>query len=138
MATSIESQGVTLAISYGASPTSFVTIANVVDFSGPGGQASVIDITNLSSTFREKRMGIPDEGQVTFNVNLDPDANSHTLIRNVRAARVACEFRLTLTDASPTTLTFDGYVLGFVISGAVDDVVKAAITIEIDGPADWA
>jgi acetylornithine deacetylase/succinyl-diaminopimelate desuccinylase-like protein len=138
MPTSIESQGVTLAISVGASPSSFVTIANVIDFSGPGGQASVIDITSLASTAREKRMGLPDEGQLTLNLNLDPDANSHQLIRDARKNRTQCEFRVTLTDSTPTTLTFLGYVLGFVVSGAVDDVVKAAITIEIDGAVAWA
>lgn len=138
MATSIESQGVTLAISYGESPTSFSTIANVIDFSGPGGQASVIDITNLASTAREKRMGLPDEGQVTFNVNLDPDASTHQLLRDARKNRVKSEFRITLTDSTPTTMTFFGYVLGFVVSGGVDDVVKSAITVEIDGPVAWA
>jgi acetylornithine deacetylase/succinyl-diaminopimelate desuccinylase-like protein len=138
MPTSIEAQGVTLEISFGESPTSFSTIVNVTDFSGPGGQASVIDITNLASTAREKRMGLPDEGQLTFNVNLDPDAATHTTIRDARAQREKCEFRITLTDSTPTTLTFFGYVLGFVVSGAVDDVVKAAITVEIDGAVAWA
>lgn len=138
MPTSIESQGVTVAISYGESPTSFQTIANVIDFSGPGGQASVIDVTNLASTAREKRMGLPDEGQLTLNLNLDPDAATHQLLRNARAARQRCEFRITLTDSTPTTATFLGYVLGYVVSGGVDDVVKTAITIEIDGPVTWA
>jgi acetylornithine deacetylase/succinyl-diaminopimelate desuccinylase-like protein len=138
MATSIEAQGVTLSISVGASPTAFQTIANVIDFSGPGGQASVIDITNLASTAREKRMGLPDEGQLTFNVNLDPDAASHQALRDARKNRTQCEFRVTLTDTTNTTLTFLGYVLGFVVSGAVDDVVKAAITVEIDGAVTWA
>lgn len=138
MTTTIESQGVTLAISVGESPTSFSTIANVTDFSGPGGQASVIDITNLASTAREKRMGLPDEGQLTFNVLLDPDAATHQSLRDARKNRTKCEFRVTLTDGTPTTLTFFGYVLGFTVGGAVDDVVKAAITIEIDGTVTWA
>jgi hypothetical protein len=73
-----------------------------------------------------------------MNLNLDPDAATHTLLRNARSTRTKCEFRLTLTDATPMTLNFEGYVLGFVISGAVDDVIKAAITIEIDGPVVWA
>lgn len=138
MATTIESQGVTVAISYGTSPTVFSTIANVIDFSGPGGQASVIDITNLASTAREKRMGLPDEGQLTLNLNLDPDDATHILLRDARKNRQKCEFKITLTDSTPTTLSFAGYVLGFVVSGGVDDVVKTAITIEIDGPVTWA
>lgn len=136
-ANTIEAQGVTLAISFGSSPTSFSTIANVKDFNGPGGQASVIDITNLASTAREKRMGLPDEGQLTMSLDLDPDAATHILLRNARTSRTRCEFRITLTDTTPTTLTFFGYVLGFAVQGSVDDVVKATVTIEIDGPVVW-
>jgi hypothetical protein len=138
MPTSISAQGVVLAMSYGESPTSFSTIANVVDFSGPGGSAAVIDITSLQSVAKEKIMGLPDEGQLTFNINLDPDSATHTLLRNARTARQECEFRITLTDSTPTNLYFSGYVLNFSVSGAVDDVVKAAITVEIDGAVTWA
>jgi hypothetical protein len=134
---SIETQGTKLAYSPEGSPSSFTNIGNVIDFSGPGGQASVIDVSNLDSTFREKRMGLPDEGQFTFNVNLDPDNATHTALKQARRDRDRLEFRLTLTDATPTTITFYGYVLGFVLSGGVDAVVKAAITIEIDGEAWW-
>jgi hypothetical protein len=134
----LESQGATLAISVGTSPTSFTTIANVIDVSGPGGSASVIDITNLASVAREKRMGLPDEGQVTFNVQLDPDNATHQAVRDARKNRTECQFRLTLTDSTPTTLTFNGFVLNFSVSLAVDDVVKAAITIEVNGAVAWA
>jgi hypothetical protein len=134
----LESQGATLAISVGTSPTSFTTIANVIDISGPGGSASVIDITNLASVAREKRMGLPDEGQVTFNVQLDPDNATHQAVRDARKNRTECQFRVTLTDSTPTTLTFNGFVLNFSVSLAVDDVVKASITIEVNGAVAWA
>ena len=134
----IESQGVTLAISYGTSPTSFQTIGNIIDITGPGGAASVIDITNLASTAREKRMGLPDEGQVTFNVQLDPDNATHQLLRDARKNRQESQFRITLTDTTPTTLSFNGFVLNFSIAIAVDDVVKAAITVEVNGAVVWA
>jgi hypothetical protein len=134
----LESQGATLAISVGTSPTSFTTIANVIDISGPGGSASVIDITNLASVAREKRMGLPDEGQVTFNVQLDPDNATHQAVRDARKNRTECQFRITLTDSTPTTLIFNGFVLNFSVSLAVDDVVKASITIEVNGAVAWA
>lgn len=137
MPSGIESQGVKLAVSTG-SPTSFSNIGNITDFSGPGGQAAVIDISNMDSTFREKLMGLPDEGQLTFNVNLDPDNSTHQALRANRAARTRTEFRITLTDATPTVGLFFAYVLGFVHSGGVDRAVKAAITLEIDGPIAWA
>lgn len=137
MAKAIESQGITLQVSEG-SPTSFQTIANVTGFSGPGGSASVIDITNLLSTAKEKLMGLPDEGQFTMDLNFDPDGASHIRMRDARAARQKMSFKINFTDATPSSVTFDGYVLGFAISGAVDQQVKAALTIEIDGPAVWA
>lgn len=133
MPNSIESQGVVIAYSSGGSPTSFSNIGNVVGFSGPGGSASVIDVTNLDSTAREKRMGLPDEGQFTVDLNLDPDNASHIALRAARRNRTRTEFRITYTDTTPSTDTFFGYVLGFAITGRVDEAVKASMTVEIDG-----
>jgi hypothetical protein len=45
--TAITAQGIAIA-RFGT--TTFETIPNVVSFQGPGGQASVIDVTNLAST----------------------------------------------------------------------------------------
>ncbi len=45
-------------------------VGDVTDFSGPGGQASVIDITNLNSTAKEKLVGLRDEGQVSLSLNM--------------------------------------------------------------------
>lgn len=133
MAKAIESQGVVLKISQDGSPSTFNTIPNITDFSGPGGQASVIDVSNLSSTRREKLMGLADEGQLSFNINYDPDDTAHGLLRTHRNNRTRVEFQMTLTDATAKVFTFWGYVLGFVVSGAVDQAIKAAVTIEIDG-----
>lgn len=134
----IESQGVKLYIGQETSPTSFLAIGNVTDISGPGGQASVIDVSNLDSVAREKLMGLPDEGQVSFNVNLDPDDARHIQLRNARSGRTRCEFKIQLTDSTPSIGVFFAYVLSFQISVAVDQPVKAAITLEIDGAVAWS
>lgn len=138
MPTSIESQGTKIAYSLGGSPSEFSDIGNIQSFSGPGGSASVIDVSNLDSTFREKRMGLPDEGQFTLELNLDPDNTSHLALKNARRDRTRLEFRINLTDSTPTKIGFFGYVLNFQLSGGVDQVDKAAITIEIDGATFWA
>ena len=133
MPSAIESQGILLKCTVGSPTGTLTTIANVTGFSGPGGSASVIDITNLSSTAKEKLMGLPDEGQLTIDINYDPDNASHIALRNARKTRTRTEFTITLTDATATVLTFWGYVLGFALTGAVDQQVKASITVEIDG-----
>jgi len=132
MPSAIESQGVLLKYSVG-SPTSFALIGNCTGFTGPGGSANVIDITNLNSAAKEKLMGLADEGQFTLDLNYDPDNSSHIALRNARKSRTRCEFQITLTDTTNTVLTFFGYVLGFALTGAVDQQIKASVTIEIDG-----
>jgi len=134
----IESQGCTLARGNGAGPEVFTAIGEVISFQGPGGSASVIDVTNLSSTAKEKRMGLMDEGQITFELNLDTDDTMQTGLRSDRTARTLRNFRLTLTDTPATVLSFSAYVLAFSIQGAVDDVVKASCTLEISGAVVWA
>jgi hypothetical protein len=138
MAKAIESQGVTLYYSQGGSPTSFVALGNVTAIRGPGGQAPVIDVSNLASTFREKLMGLPDEGQITLDVNLDPDNSGHTALRTNRANRTLTEFKLTLTDSTPAYGIFFAYVTGFSHDIAVGQQVKVAVTLEIDGAVSWA
>lgn len=129
--TAISAQGITIARDNGSG---FDTIPNVVSFQGPGGQASVIDVTNLSSTAKEKRVGLRDEGQLSLSLHYDPDNDIQQGLRTDRADRTRQRFKITFTDTSPaTTWTFYGYVTQFSVQGGVDAVVEASVTIEIDG-----
>lgn len=136
---SLETQGVTIARGDGGTPTEiFSAIGEVISFQGPGGSASVIDVTNLSSLAKEKRMGLGDEGQFTFELNLDTADAEQTGLRADRTARVLRNFELTLTDSPATVLSFSAYVLSFSIQGGVDDKVGASVTLEISGVVTWA
>jgi hypothetical protein len=113
----------------------------VVSFQGPGGQASVIDVTNLTSTAKEKRVGLRDEGQLSLSLHFDPDDTVHLGLRLDRSNRARRQYKITFTDTAPaatpaatwTTWTFYGYVTQFSVQGGVDAVVEASVTIEIDG-----
>jgi hypothetical protein len=117
-------------------------VGEVKTFNGPSGSANVIDITSLGSTAKEKLMGIRDEGQLTLEVNLMPSDAAQMKLRTDRAARTLKAWILKLndnaTDGNKTRLKGDGYCTGFAISGGVDDVVKASITIEITGAVVWS
>lgn len=137
--TTLNSQGVTIARGDGASPEVFTALGEVKSIQGPGGSASVIDTTNLSSTAKEKAMGLQDEGQITLELNLDTDDTMQTGLRTDRTNQTLRNFKITLTDSSPaTTLTFAAYVTNFSIAAAVDDVVTASVTLEISGAVTWA
>lgn len=121
-----------------ATPATYTTIGEVIDFTGPGGQATVIDVSKLSSTRKEKLMGLPDEGQFTFNLNLDPADTGQLAAKASRNAQTLKGYRLSMQDAGTTVLTWDAYCLAFNITGGVDKQVSASITLEITGEVTWA
>lgn len=130
----LESQGMLIKRGDGASPEVFTTIPEIKSFNGPGGAASIIDVTDLSSTAKEKRMGLRDEGQLSLTLNYLPDNTVHDGLRTDRANRTLRHFQMVFTDTSPkTTWSFSAYVTGLAISGGVDGVVEANVTLEISG-----
>jgi len=133
----ISSQGILLHVNVDGSPSNMQKVGNVKTFTGPGGQASVLDASNLESTFKEKLIGLPDEGQFSFGINVDPADAVHLALKTARRNRTLCEFRVTLTNTALTKLVFFGYIVGLQLSGGVDQIVNAAITIEIDGEVNW-
>lgn len=129
----LQSQGMVIQIGDAASPEVFTTIPEVMNIGGPGGSAAVIDVTDLSSTGKEKRAGLQDEGQVTMDINYLPSNAQHALMRTRRAAGTVTTFRIVFTDSPQTTWTFSALVLGFTLSNSVDDVTKASVTLEVTG-----
>jgi hypothetical protein len=115
------------------SPLTYNDIPEVVSFSGPGGSGQVIDVTNLSSTAIEKVMGLPDEGQLSFEMNYVPANTYHAALRTARAAKTLTKFKLTFTDTGAMEWTFDAYVTNFTVSGGVNSTIKAAVTLEVTG-----
>jgi predicted secreted protein len=130
----IDAQGIVIARGSGTgSPETFVTIPGIKSFSGPGGSASVIDVTDLQSTAKEKRVGLQDEGQLTLNINYTPDNAVHMGLRADLAAQTLRNFKMTFTDDGDTTWSFAAFVTGFPVQGGVDAVVEASVTLEISG-----
>ena len=114
-----------------ATPDAWTEIGEAVDWSGPGGSASVRDVSHLKSTAKEKRIGLMDEGQYTFNCNRVFTDNGQQVLALARANRTQKNIKLTYPDA--TTQTFAGYVLGFQTAGGVDQDIKGSVSIEITG-----
>lgn len=118
-------------------------IGSVISFSGPSGSAGVIDVTTMDSTAKEKMIGLQDEGQVSMECLLSSSATDmHSKLRDDRANRRKGIFAIQMTDGStpdgyPTKVDFDAYVTGFALSGGVDNVVKASISMELTSACKW-
>lgn len=112
-------------------------VGDIIDFNGPGGQANVIDVTHLNSTAREKLIGIRDEGQISMTLltsfSTADGGQARLLIDRANRTMRKCviKFNDNTTEAAKTKAIFDGYVLGYSITGAVDDAVKSNVVIEV-------
>ncbi len=118
--------------------TPYVTIAEVLDISGPTLARSTIDVTNHDSAadYREFITGTLDGGEVTFDVNYlpaDPDHDATTGLIAVFESGAITNFKLIFTDSGTTTWDFAGLVVGFEVSAAIEDQLKASCTIKLSG-----
>lgn len=116
------------------------SVGEITSISGPGGGAAILDVTNLLSAAKEKLPGLPDEGQLTmelnFNYNTSLNMKQKALIDD-RKSRTKRAWGILYPDASSSLAKADGYVTNFSVSGGVDAPLKANVTIEIDGPVTW-
>lgn len=116
------------------SPYTYTAIPGVTSIQLGGPSRAPIDVTDLDSTAKEFLMGLRDNGQLTLDVNFNPDNSVHTLLRSDIDSTTPRKFRLTFRDTSPyTTYTFDAFVMGMPVNMAVDAPVKSTITLQITG-----
>lgn len=134
----INTQGCVLYWSTTTTLSTNIQIGNVVGFNGPSGNANVIDVSHLGSTAKEKLIGLRDEGQIGLDCLFSPSDTGQTKLRECRANRTQGNWAIKMTDTAITMLNGHGYCSGFAITGAVDQVVKANITIEISGAVTYS
>lgn len=126
----IESQDTTINIRNSAG-SAWLEIGEVTSFGGPGGSASVYTVSHLKSLRVEKRMGLPDEGQLTLSGNRLGSDVGQVEFKAARAARSKKEFQIIYSDGSIDE--FEGYCLEYSSTGGVDQAVQFSATIEITG-----
>lgn len=120
-------------------------VGQVVSFNGPNQSANIIDITHLQSTAKEKLVGLVDSGDLSISVIFDNESSStnlHDALERDLRERTNRKFDIKFTDdgtvsSQPSAVYFEGYMTAFAMTGAVDDVLKADMTIAISTGIDW-
>ena len=130
---SVKTQGSSLQLADGASPLVYTDITGVMSFTGPTGSRAVIDATTLASTGKEKDVGIPDFGQVTFEGKFTAGDPALIDTWDNFVAGTLHDWRLLFSDSPRTQFDFQGFVLAFSYTAGVDDIIRTSITIEISG-----
>jgi hypothetical protein len=133
----IDTTGKTITAGSGtATPVQWTTVNNWKTWSGFDGQASVIDVTNLSSTAKEFVLGIVDPGTIQLELDQDNSDSGQTVLLTAYSGSLRKQFKITLPNAN--TATFNAYVRKFTSAGGVDQVVKRQADLQISGAVTWA
>jgi hypothetical protein len=116
----------------GAAQPTWTKVKNVKSYSGFDGSASEIDVTDLDSTAKEKRLGLIDNGSFSIDVNVDMTDAGQLALKTAQKASSLESFKLQYPDG--TASTFDGFVKSFPIAGGTDAVITSTVALTISGP----
>lgn len=127
------SNGTVLKIGNGATPEVFSAIAEVKDIKGPSASVGTEDVTHQGSAAAEYVATVLDNGEVSFDVNLDPTEASHSALYDAMEGKELTNFQLILTDDGATQYNFAAYVTKFERDMKVKGVLGASVTLKISG-----
>jgi hypothetical protein len=117
-------------------PTTYTQVNNVRTFTGFDGEASEIDVTNLSSLAKEYRLGLVDPGKFSIEVDQDDNDAGQLAVRASQIAGTLKGYKLTLPNGKVASYT--AFCKKFSSSGGVDQVVKGQVDFRISGAITWA
>jgi len=131
----IDSSGFATAGTTGtASPQTFSKVGNVQDFTPDGGTATVIDVTNMDSTAKEKRQGLQDNGNYALTYDADDTDVGQLRLLAARAAQAVVVFKQ-FYPGGLKIRAWQGFVQKVTepVAG-VDKVLRCSATIVVTGP----
>lgn len=115
-----------------ATPVQWTQVNNLKTFTGFDGEASEIDVTNLSSSAKEYVLGLVDNGKFSVEVDYDGADPGQLAAVSAQVSGAKKAWKLTLPDTH--TFTFNAFVKKVPLSGGVDQVVKrGSIDLRITG-----
>jgi hypothetical protein len=130
----IDSSGFATAGTTGtASPQTFSKVGNVQDFTPDGGSATVIDVTNMDSTAKEKRQGLQDNGNYSLTYDSDDTDVGQLRLIAARAAQAVVVFKQYYPGGLKIR-AWQGFVQKVTEPAAgVDKVLRTSATIVVTG-----
>jgi predicted secreted protein len=110
----------------------FIPVGEVVNSTGPDGEANEIEVTSSLSLAKEFLVGLPDEGNISLDMILVPADAGQVALRAAKNNQGLRNFQITLPDG--TVLDLKARVKSFTMSGGTDDKWTASTALRISGP----
>ena len=130
--------GTSIRLGNGASPEVFTAVGDVISVDGPNITKDQIEVTALDSSAKEFLDDIDDAGDVTVEMNWNPQDAQQVALRSDAEGSSARNFRIIYNDVSSTQVDFSGRVLEFNINVQAADAVKATARIKVSGSLTWS
>lgn len=120
----VKTPGTTL--TYGG--TSIGEVSGVNGLSSPSNK---IFIGSFADTVMKYRPGRRKAGELTLDVNFNPDDTGQTAIETAKQAGTAASTVLTLPEGDINTITFNARVIDFKYGAQDDDIFKGQIVFKL-------
>lgn len=122
-----------------ATSTTYTAVGNIVVINEfESGSASEIDVTHLSSSAKEKRLGLVDNGAFSLNIQHSNADAGQAALQARRLDGAAVNMKIILPTGTTPTASFSALVKKFSKSAAVDGVVNGSCDIAVNGAVTWS
>ena len=108
-------------------------VGKITNLSGPSIHHEALDITDLDSSAKEFiAAGVYDPGEITLDINIEPDLAIHD---QLRADCQSGTTRAMIINYVPLTITYssDAYITDFAPTAAVEDKLTCSVTVKLSG-----
>jgi hypothetical protein len=132
----VDSQGTIFYVSSGVgSPDDWIAVDGVTNIRDlRSGSGAEIDTTDLSSTAKEFRLGLKDEGSMSMDMITEPTDPGYQRLAALRSSRAVGNFQIFCPVGSPGwSLFFQGIVTTLPVTWAVDDVARGTTQVRVTG-----
>lgn len=124
-------QGTQLKVKIGET---FVLIPGAEGISGPTGTKQQIEVTALNDTAAKYVTGLPDYGEITFNMFWDPADTTHQhLLTSYNTPNSKDEFEIVCADAGAAVVEFEGSINGWKWNLQKNAGASVEVTVKING-----
>jgi hypothetical protein len=116
------------------------TITQRVSIDGPDGSVGVKETTDLDSTAVERRPTLPDGGDISGQIWLDPADTTHQWLATQQATPPALPtpWKLLFNTTPPHSGTFNGILTQYKVGGmTTDGYLTADFKISLSGIVTW-
>jgi predicted secreted protein len=119
--------------------TTLTELAEITAISLPNSQVEDVDVTHFQSPNRRREYvgGLIDDGEGTFEMNLNPGSTTDALIRAALSAGDARPYKIVIPDSPSGTWEITGscVVKGYERNVPIDDRMTATMTVRFSGAA---